>query len=179
MLDIEIHPTSASDLARLMALDHSVRSDSVWQLELRRDAGQFVATFREVRLPRPIMLTYPRDPFALADEWKRRAPMLTALAGAEPIGYISGLEQPSGSLVRITDMVVGSQSRRQGVGNGMLDAAEQWAAKRGIRRIMIELPSKNLPAIRLAQKRGYEFCGYNDHYYLSQDVALFFVRALK
>jgi hypothetical protein len=41
------------------------------------------------------------------------------------------------------------------------------------------MQSKNQPAIRLAQKHGYEFCGYNDHYYMTQDVALFFAKALK
>ena len=34
-------------------------------------------------------------------------------------------------------------------------------------------------AIRLAQKLGYDFCGYNDQYYPTQDVALFFGRALR
>jgi RimJ/RimL family protein N-acetyltransferase len=41
------------------------------------------------------------------------------------------------------------------------------------------LQSKNLPAIRLAQKFGYEFCGYNDQYYINQDVALFFAKVYK
>jgi ribosomal protein S18 acetylase RimI-like enzyme len=44
--------------------------------------------------------------------------------------------------------------------------------------MFLEMQAKNLPAIRLAQGHGYEFCGYNDHYYLTQDVALFFARAL-
>jgi RimJ/RimL family protein N-acetyltransferase len=38
--------------------------------------------------------------------------------------------------------------------------------------------SKNNAAIRLAQKLGYEFCGYNDHYYETQDIAIFFGRTL-
>jgi RimJ/RimL family protein N-acetyltransferase len=44
---------------------------------------------------------------------------------------------------------------------------------------VLETQSKNHPCIRLAQKFGYEFCGYNDRYYPTQDVALFFGRALK
>jgi len=40
------------------------------------------------------------------------------------------------------------------------------------------MTSKNYAAIRLSQKLGFEFCGYNDHYYLTQDIALFFGRAL-
>ena len=47
------------------------------------------------------------------------------------------------------------------------------------RRLVLEVISKNQPGIRLAQKFGFEFCGYNDQYYPNQDVALFFGRALK
>ena len=48
-----------------------------------------------------------------------------------------------------------------------------------MRRLILEMQSKNQAYIRLAQKFGYEFCGYNDQYYLTQDVALFFGRAIK
>jgi RimJ/RimL family protein N-acetyltransferase len=41
------------------------------------------------------------------------------------------------------------------------------------------MQSKNQAYIRLAQKFGYDFCGYNDQYYPTQDVALFFGRAVK
>ena len=46
-------------------------------------------------------------------------------------------------------------------------------------RAMLEMPSKNNPAMRLAQKLGYEFCGYNDQYYETQDIALFFGRSIR
>jgi ribosomal-protein-alanine N-acetyltransferase len=137
------------------------------------------ATFREVRLPRPIPLVYPHDPFTLADEWKHKAMMLTAVNGADPIGYAALIERTGVSMAWITDLVVTPSFRRQGVGSGLLTACQEWTATRGLKRIMMEMQSKNLPAIRLVQKHGYEFCGYNDHYYLSQDVALYFARAIK
>jgi ribosomal protein S18 acetylase RimI-like enzyme len=65
------------------------------------------------------------------------------------------------------------------VGSGLLSAAQEWAQERSHGRLILEMQSKNVPAIRLAQKFGYEFCGYNDHYYLTQDVALFFAKAIK
>jgi ribosomal protein S18 acetylase RimI-like enzyme len=70
-------------------------------------------------------------------------------------------------------------NRRQGVASALLGAAQDWASARSHRRLILEMQSKNVPGIRLAQKFGYEFCGYNDHYYLNQDVALFFAKALK
>ena len=179
MTDIQLHPTVATDLPRLMALDHTTVSESVWQLELRRDMGQIAATFREVRLPRSISVAFPRNPAALADDWVRKSMMYTASIDKAPVGYISLLEHGPASVAWVTDIVVHVANRRQGVGTALLGAAQDWAASKSHRRLIIEMQSKNLPAIRFAQKFGYEFCGYNDHYYLTQDVALFFGKALK
>jgi GNAT superfamily N-acetyltransferase len=179
MSEIKLRPTVASDLSRLMAFDHSVVSEAVWQLELRRDAGQVTAAFREVRLPRSITVTYPHSPFSLADDWVRRSMMYSALIGSDPAGYLSLLERGSASVVWVTDLVVDAAHRRRGVGSALLAAAQDWAASRSHRRLILEMQSKNVPAIRLAQKFGWEFCGYNDHYYVNQDVTLFFAKALK
>ena len=178
-LEIQIRPTVANDLSRLMGIDHSISSESVWQLELRREPGQVTAAFREVRLPRSITVAYPHNPFALADDWARKSMMYTALVGQEPVGYLGLFERGAASVIYITDLVVNVAHRRQGVASTLLEAAQDWAAGRSHRRIILEMQSKNLPVIRLAQKFGYEFCGYNDHYYLNQDVALFFGKALK
>lgn len=179
MSDIQLRPTIASDLSRLMAFDHAITSDSVWQLELRRDSGQVTTTFREVRLPRSIKVAYPHNPFALADDWVRKSMMYTAVINNDPAGYISLLERGTASVVWITDLVVDAANRRRGVGGALLAAAQEWAGSRSHRRLIFEVQSKNLPGIRLAQKSGFEFCGYNDHYYINQDVALFFSKVLK
>jgi len=179
MSELQIRPTIATDLPRLMEINHSTSSDSVWQLELRRDPGQITAAFREVRLPRATSLSYPHNPFSLGDDWVKKSMMYTALVGSTPAGYVSLLERGTASAVWITDLVVDLPSRRQGVGSALLTAAQNWAQERAHRRLILEMQSKNVPAIRLAQKLGYEFCGYNDHYYLTQDVALFFSKTLK
>ena len=174
---IDIRPITPSDLPQLMGMDHSSSSEYVWQLELRREAGQTVAAFRDVRLPRPIKLAYPHDPFALADVWKQMAAVLVAASGKDPVGYAGLIEQPA-SVAWLTDLVVAPAWRRRGVAGALLDSARAWAEQRGHRRLFLEMQSKNQPAIRLAQKHGFEFCGYNDHYYTTQDVALFFTRAV-
>jgi len=177
--DIDVRPAAPADLPQLMAFDHGSTTEHVWQLDLRREPRdlQVSATFREVRLPRPVNLTYPHDPKSLADDWERKAATLVATSGIQPIGYAALSEQRS-SGAWISDLVVVPRWRRQGVGRALLAAAQRWAAENGHRRLFVEMQSKNYPAIRLALQLGYEFCGYNDHYYSTQDIALFFVRAL-
>ncbi len=176
---IQIRPTVANDIPHLIALDHSSASESVWQLELRRDAGQFIAAFREARLPRSITIAFPYDPRTLADTWMKKSMMQTALADEVPAGYLCALERESASVAWATEFAVGASYRRQGIGGALLISAQNWAVSRAHRYLILEMQSKNMPMIRLAQKFGYEFCGYNDHYYLNQDVTLFFGKTLK
>jgi GNAT superfamily N-acetyltransferase len=179
MSSLEIRPAIANDLPRLMAIDHSCLSDYVWQLDLRRDAGQVTSNFREVRLPRSIVVTYPRDPMSLADEWNRRDLVLVAIYEENPVGYLCAVQERTSAAARVIDIVAAAERRRQGVASALLAAAQTWGLERGVRRLILEMLSKNQPCIRLAQKFGYDFCGYNDQYYPTQDVALFFGRALK
>jgi len=179
MPSFEVRPAIANDLPRLMAMGHSCISDYVWQLEVRRESNQVTASFREVRLPRSVEVAYPRAPFTLADEWTKRDAVFVALHESEPVGYICVMEEHASSIAWVTDIVVAPERRRQGMGSALLTAAQNWALERGVRRLVVEMQSKNQACIRLAQKFGYEFCGYNDQYYPTQDVALFFGRALK
>lgn len=179
MSEIQIRPTIATDLPRLMGFDHSVTSESVWQLEVRRETGQVATTFREVRLPRAIVVKYPHNTFSLADDWVNRSMMYTALNGSDPVGYISLLERGTASTVWVMDLVTDASNRRKGVASALLATGQTWALSRSHGRFILEMQSKNLPAIRLAQKSGFEFCGYNDQYYLNKDVSLFFAKVLK
>ena len=179
MTDFEIRPGTVNDVPRLTVLDHSSLSDYVWQLELRREVGQASANFREVRLPRSIEVKYPRSPASLSEVWTSRDLVLVALQDGSPIGYLCAMQQPASDVAWVTDIVVAPHQRRKGAGSALLMATQAWALERGVHRLMLEMQSKNQACIRLAQKFGYDFCGYNDQYYPTQDVALFFGRAIK
>lgn len=179
LASFEIRPAVASDLPRMMSLDHSSLSDYVWQLELRREAGQVAANFREVRLPRSIEVRYPRNPASLADEWTRRDLVLVAVNDGLAIGYLCAIEDRAAAVTAVIDLIVAPDQRRKGTASSLLLAAQAWSLERNGHRILLEMQSKNHACIRLAQKLGYDFCGYNDQYYPTQDVALFFGRSIK
>jgi len=177
MAEFEIRNTVSTDLPRLAALDHTIETDYVWQLDLHREPRQVDTLLREVRLPRTIRLEHPRPAKILPDTWHLR-PMFSAMNGMEAVAYIRFTETFVEQAVWITDLVVGRPLRRQGLARKLIAAVETWGLQRNLRRVIIEVQSKNAPAIRMVQKLGFEFCGYNDQYYSTRDVALFFARSL-
>ncbi|MBI3160445.1 MAG: GNAT family N-acetyltransferase [Chloroflexi bacterium] len=178
MAEIQVRPLALADIAVLAALDPSYHTDYVWQMDVQHEEGELAARFREVRLPRSMRVDYPRNPQALAEDWKERPAVLAAERDGEVIGYVSLAPMPSSGGVTVSDLVVGRRFRRQGAGSALVRGAQTWAKQQGYARLILEMQSKNHPAIRMAVKLGFEFCGYNDRYFANQDIALFFARSV-
>ena len=174
MPEVQIRPAIATDLPILMAIDHSCQTDYVWQMDVLHEDGQAGAIFREIRLPRSVTIPYPRTVATLFESWNRRSGMLVGVIGKEVIGYIRMNDVVFPHTAWLSDMVVSPRFRRQGVGRALVLAAQSWAVDRKDKRALLEMSSKNNPAISMARKLGYEFCGYNDQYYETRDIALFF-----
>ncbi|MBE3039232.1 MAG: GNAT family N-acetyltransferase [Anaerolineales bacterium] len=179
MPEIQIRPAIATDLSALMAIDHSCQTDYVWQMDVQHEDGQIGAIFREIRLPRSVSVLYPRPVSSLSESWSRRSGMLVAVIGGQTVGYVRANDAILPRTAWLMDVVIAPRFRRQGIASALVLAAQSWAVQRKDRRALLEMLSKNNPAIRLAQKLGYEFCGYNDQYYETQDIALFFGRSIR
>jgi len=178
MPEVQIRPAIAHDIPRLMAFDHSYTTEHVWQVQFHTEAEVISLQLQRVRLPRHVRVGYPRPLETLPDDWTQRATLLVASIEESLVGYIGLVHAPMPATAWITDFAVDAPYRRQGIGKALLLAAQQWAAQQGYRRLALELQSKNHPAISLANRMGYEFFGFGDRYYLNQDIALFFVRAV-
>jgi ribosomal protein S18 acetylase RimI-like enzyme len=180
MPEIEIRPAGVSDLSPLVKIEHTYQSLYVWQMDRIIEDGQIVVNFRLTRLPRPVRVEYAGShPLLNQENWSRYQAVLVATMAQVPVGYICLSSQFVPKTLWITDCVVKEDQRRQGIGSALILAAQEWGAEHGFRKAILEMQSKNHPAIQLARKLGYEFCGYNDHYFSNQDIALFFSRALR
>jgi ribosomal protein S18 acetylase RimI-like enzyme len=179
MPDVQIRPAKATDINTLIAIDHTCQTDYVWQMDVQNQEGQVGAIFREIRLPRTVSVKYPRDVTGLPDSWNRRAGMLVANIDGQIVGYIRMSDLILPHTAWMTDIVVSPRFRRQGVAMALILAAQSWAVDRKDNRALMEMPSKNNPAVCLARKLGYEFRGYNDLYYETQDIALFYGRSIR
>lgn len=66
---IEIRPAIATDIIDMIKLEHNYTTDHVWQMDFDRTNGEIGVGFREVRLPRPVNVNYPRKYKSLVDDW--------------------------------------------------------------------------------------------------------------
>lgn len=180
MPEIKIRPAVVSDLADLVKIEHSYHSLFVWQMDRVLDEGQISVSFRLMRLPRPVQVDYAGShPLLNHENWSRYQAVLVATAADTLVGYIGISDQFAPRTLWVTDCAVREDMRRQGIGTALILAAQDWGTENGFRKAILEMQSKNHPAIQLAHKLGYEFCGYNDHYFPNQDIALFFSRSLR
>ena len=82
------------------------------------------------------------------------------------------------STVWVNDLVVAKGARRTGVGSALLKAVAYWGHDQQMKWLILEMQTKNYPAISFCQKHGMTFCGFNDRHFANQDIALFFALAL-
>lgn len=177
MPEIEIRPVNESDIAALVNIDHSYTSGYVWQMDPHLESGQSGAVFRQVRLPRKTRVDYPRPVHALARHWKDYSGVLVAVLSGEPVGYASLVENIFPLSTSALDLAVVPRLRQKGIGSALLLASLEWTKDQTKSyRLILEMQPKNFPAINLAKKLGFEFCGYIDNYFTNRDIAIFFTK---
>jgi ribosomal protein S18 acetylase RimI-like enzyme len=179
MPEIEIRPAVEDDIPELVKMDHDYQTDYVWQIDRILDEGQVTLNFREVRLPRAVKVNYPTQPETLNEDWDKRSGVLVANMKTKTVGYICIQQNESTGTAWFTDLAVTPELRRKGIGTALILAGQDWADHHRLRRVILVMQSKNYPAVRLAMRLGYEFCGYNDYYFSNQDIALFFSRFVR
>jgi ribosomal protein S18 acetylase RimI-like enzyme len=106
-------------------------------------------------------------------------PVMYRPAPPDILGYIGLSVDTTRHVAWITTHAVQLDFRRQGVGHQLLSEARAWADRHRLRSLLVELEIKNYPAINYFQKNGFFFCGYNNAYYATREIALFFGKRLE
>ncbi|MGV8027023.1 MAG: GNAT family N-acetyltransferase [Anaerolineaceae bacterium] len=179
MAEVMIRTVVSPDFSILSSFKHSIETKTVWQMDQESSEGDIIISFHELKLPRLMKLAYPRSAQSLFDRWKDLSIILVGCIDNVPVGYISSSSIQTTSNVWIKDLVVHERWRRQGVATSLIKAIAAWGEERGLKRMTLEMSSKNYPAICLSKNLNFEFCGYNDYYYENNDIAIFFARLIR
>jgi ribosomal protein S18 acetylase RimI-like enzyme len=162
---MQISPAELADLNSCHQLNASYTTDYVWQMQMRQNGRTTDIRFDTVRLPRQMQVEYPRSPDELLEHWQQDGCFLVARnANDEVIGFVDAQPQPWQSLLWISNLVVDKHYRRQGFGTRLVKSASHWAVEHHLHKLILEVQTKNHPAISFMQKLGFQFCGFNERY---------------
>lgn len=176
MPEIEIRSATSEDLESLTAFEHGYYSEYVWQMSTDLEAERAQTEFKRVRLPRRVFVPYPRKRTDIFKDYNQVEALLIAVLDEGSVGYIKVKAENNARIARVTDIVVSAPMRQQGIASGLILAVMDLAAQRHFHTLIIEMQSKNDPAIKMANKLGFNFCGYRDHYFPNHELAMFFSR---
>lgn len=112
----------------------------------------------------PPGIAYSREDLVRFIEQPRSRTWVAEDGGRRTIGFLVAGREPY-RVGHIITIDVAAGSRRQGVGNALMDAAEEWSRRRDLRLIYLETAADNLPAQEFYRKRGYEKYRVIEHYY--------------
>lgn len=175
---MHIYRADLRDLTGCLQLDGSYETEHVWQIVQQQEGNQVVTRFQVAKLPRAMQVEYPGWSEALLAHQQRGDLIMVAAVAARVLGYIDQETQPDQGLAWLHHLVIAPEQRRQGIGSALLTRGLQHARQQGLGQIMTAVQSKNYPGIEFLQKHGFRFCGYNERFYRSRDIALYFVRGL-
>ena len=169
------------DLSACLELDHMYETEYVWQMRIHNEGHQQQITFQRERLPRFLDAEWPINNHRLQLALPPEHCFLIAedRENHEVIGYLTMRHDPIYGVGRLQDVVVSRPHRRQKIGTRLMNVARQWAVNKQIATLTAELQTQNFPGILFCQASGLSFCGFNDHYFPNQDIAVFFSETLR
>jgi GNAT superfamily N-acetyltransferase len=133
--------------------------------EVRRLTSDEWELFRLLRLrsledsPTAFGRTLEREQTLPDQEWQHRmlAPVFVAFGDEGPVGLVGcDLEEDT---ALVWGMWVVPERRGAGIGLALLDAAAEWAARTGARRVILGVTENNQPAARLYEGFGFRPTG--------------------
>ena len=178
MAKMQITRGRAEDWPDLVGIDSSISSDYSYKTEISHSSAAYNIALTRFKLPRTIGLIYPRDKADLLNQLSKAEIVLIGKIQNEAISFacLDGRVYPG--TAQVTDLVVTTNARLNGIGTILLVAAEKWALERNLHRLFIAIPLRNDPMVSLIKKLGYSFCGFMASYFHTGDDALFFEKRI-
>jgi [ribosomal protein S18]-alanine N-acetyltransferase len=149
IVPVQLRPFRAPDLETLLEIDQACFSEGVSYS--REELEDFIA--------QPTSRTW------------------LAVEGEAVVGFLVADRQANRAGHIITVDVV-ERWRRRGVGKQLMDAAEDWAERLGLRLMVLETAEDNYAARRFYEGRGYEKVKRVGHYYANGAAAWVMVKKL-
>lgn len=185
---MEIRPTTPVDLERLADIDGTIDSSHYVHVQRSGEGLALAWTLEERPLRTRLIESNP-----LNDEIRFMLRQVTL--GAEDgvalvaehdsvvVASILAHVYPATAVLRVLDLRVDFEQRRQGLAMAMLYRLIQEAGRRELRAVMAQSKTNNMPIARLLLKTGFDLAGLDmrhqsNHDLVKESVSLFWYAGL-
>lgn len=86
------------------------------------------------------------------------------------VGVLDVEEREWNSTAWVWNLMLDEDVRSRGLGNRLMQRTVAWAKKRGLRAVMLETQTNNVPACRFYARMGFQLVGINEVLYTNDDV---------
>ena len=181
---MQIRPATPADLPALADIDAT--SESAEYLHIDRTSEGFAISWKIQ--PRPLREKRTHR-HALADEQSfairqivegiQEGIALVAEHDGVPVASIAAITDPESQTLRLLDLRVDFDHRRQGLASALLFQLISHSREQGLRAVAAQCQADDFPAIQLLSKLSFEPTGLDTHYRSNHDlvkesVVLFF-----
>lgn len=148
------------------------RTNSYYDVSLIRIANGWKADFSIARFPSPV--THTQEEYGYPDKlfqkhWKG-AYAYGAFDGEKLIGAIELYPEKWANRIRVTELWVDENHRKQGIGKRLMDIAKAQAKKRSARMLILETQSCNFNAVGFYLHEGFDLVGFLSCDYTNTDL---------
>jgi streptothricin acetyltransferase len=177
MLDLTIRPLTSADVSCLVEIDAEFESDRF--LDVEKTANGLEVTWRLVE--RPLVLPFRSTDYGLSENdlkeiraWLHAGNGLHLVAEDAQAHRLVALLDVEGerwhNAARLWNIHIDRAYRRHGLGRELVNRTLAWAREQGLRGLVLETQTNNLPACRFYQSLGFKLCGLDDHFYSNDDI---------
>jgi len=177
MPDVAIRRLISADVPRLSEIDAEFESDRF--LDVEKTVNGLQVSWRLIE--RPLVPPFRSTDYGMSPQDCKD---LTARLHEGDGLYL--VAEDAGKLVALFDMQrerwrntaklwnigIDRAYRRTGLGRELMNRAIAWARDEGLRGIVLETQTNNMPACRFYQARGFKLCGVDDHFYSNDDIGV-------
>ncbi len=172
---MEIRASLPADAHHLADIDGTIESSQY--LHVQRDGEQLALTWSlaERKLNRKLIHSNPIDDetrFAITQIMRNIEDGLVLVAEHEDqlVACMVALPQQESGVLRIVDLRVDYDFRRQGLGSALVFQAISEARRRELRAVTARTLTNNHPAARLLLKTGFDLAGLDSQYMSNHDL---------
>ena len=182
---INIRPLKTLDPADIRRLNSGYTSPAKYALSKEETSVSTVIAMRRVELSQPYVKSWEtvEADIALLQEAIQDKLSLAAYAGDQMVGITIAEKRKWNRTLWVWEFHIDPAYHRQGIGRRLMQTLADLARQQGLRVMVCETQSTNVPAIDFYRAVGFEVGGLDLSYYTNDDlpdgeVAIFMKRKL-